>query len=148
MPIQYMTQPQLDAVLTANGNLDPSVRQAVLDQLNADGVYDYPAVPGLAAIVQTGANAPLDPTAQVLDIDSPATTTVTTDDGLDVIVHDVPGTSSLTVFGSSSVFIAAGHGNNSIVLSDTGDDTCSPAPATTRSGGRGRGCPHRRRRQG
>ena len=45
MPLQYMTDPQLGAFLTANGNLDPSVRQAVLDQLNEVGVYDYPAIP-------------------------------------------------------------------------------------------------------
>lgn len=138
MPVQYMTDPQLGAFLTANGNLDPSVRQAVLDQLNNIGVYDYPAQPGLTAFVQTGPNAPLDPITQVLDIASPGAANVTTGGDLDVIIDDVPGGTSLSVFGSKDVFIATSKHANSIILNDTGNDTIvSGNGADTISGGSG-----------
>ena len=157
MPVQYMTDPQLDAYLTSNGNLDPSVRQAVLDQLNADGVFGLPSNPALTAVVQTGTNGSLDADSGGYGCRNAATTPATkTGDRIWISSSSAsPSTQSLTVLGSTNVFVATGHGNNAIILNDTGDDTvmagsgndtltAGAGEETVLPGRHRRGQPHRR----
>jgi Ca2+-binding RTX toxin-like protein len=138
MQIQYMTESQLNGFLATQGNLDPSVRAAVLHQLELDGVFPTPSSTGEVEYdggVGSGfppGSGPFHPSdllsgVQVLDLavagDNAATVNTSLDTSLNAIVDQVKGLASLTVTGTTDVYVATGNGNKSVTLNDTGNDT-------------------------
>src|SRR5665213_2221583 len=130
MTIGYLTQNQLSADLTANGNLDPSVHDAVMAQLVADGIYNNtdsgpPIFTGPKAWVQEGTyTSPTLSYLNVVDITtSSGPVVVTTDPALKAIVLQTATPTQLYVEGTSNVYVALGTGADSVNLYDSGNDT-------------------------
>src|SRR5262249_44046851 len=114
----------LNSALAAN-NIDPAIRQSIINFLVHDGDF---AGDGKVT-VQEGDFPPLNPSAQVLILDTPSAT-IPTDHNLKVIVD---GDADLTVTGNNSVFVATGptgdrvdltgSSGNDTVMSGSGPDT-------------------------
>lgn len=129
MTVSYLTQQELNDHLSLNGNLDANVRQAVIDKLKSEGIYNNnPTDPSKTAWVQEGAYTP--PTVnfvQVLDITTDGTSYVQTDPALKAIVLQSPDPTQLYVTDNgvdhNNVYVALGTGHDSVNLYDGGNDT-------------------------
>jgi Ca2+-binding RTX toxin-like protein len=127
MSISYLTESQLSADLTANGNLDAAVRDDVLAALQTDGTYN-PANPNQTAWVQQGAYVPPSVNfVNVVDITTDGTEYINTDAAMQAIVLQSPDPTQiyLTDDGThhNNVYVALGTGNDSVNLYDGGNDT-------------------------
>jgi hypothetical protein len=138
--VNYLTKTELpDAFKTSN--LDPTVQQAVVNQLILDGLYaagntdDGRGVWVESDIYNGVLQTPLFDTGilgpkvssliQVLEVEA-KDVTVQTDSTLKVIVDDGsgPGTHTLTVTGGAhDVFIGLGNNSTRVTLQDHGNDT-------------------------
>lgn len=127
MTVSYLTKTELNADLTANGHLDPSVQAALIASLESKGVYDPGAEDGKKAWFQEGSypGGPVSPLIQILDVTN--STTVKTDSTLKAIILDDAGGKQLYVTDApnahNNIFIAMGTGNDSVNLFDSGNDT-------------------------
>jgi Ca2+-binding RTX toxin-like protein len=128
MSISYLTESQLDAHLSANGNLDPSVRADVIAALRADGTYN-PGDPSQKAWVQEGPyNTPTVGFVQVLDItDGSGDQYVQTDAALQAVVVQTATPTRIYITDNAgdhnNVYVALGEGGDTVNLYDGGNDT-------------------------
>jgi Ca2+-binding RTX toxin-like protein len=127
MAVSYLTKTELGQFLHQNGNIEASVRSALIDSLEHSGVFqdggkdstrgwfEYGAFPGGVA----------PPTVQILDVSH--STTVQTTPNLKAIIMDDAGGQHLYVTDTpgshNDVFVAMGEGSDSVNLYDSGNDT-------------------------
>jgi len=129
MSVSYLTQAELSNDLNANGNIDSSVVNAVINQLKLDGIYNNnPNDTTKRAWTEEGPyTAPTSGAIQVQDITSGGTSYVNTDPALKAIVVQTPSPVQIYVTDDgthhSNVFVGLGTGGDSVNLYDGGNDT-------------------------
>lgn len=124
MAVTYLTKTELGQFLNHGGNIEASVRSALLDSLEQSGVFHNGGEDGTRAWFQSGPfhGGPVAPPIQILDVN--ASTTVQTDPNLKAIIMDDSGGKTLNVTGGDNdVFVAMGKGSDTVHLRDSGDDT-------------------------
>jgi Ca2+-binding RTX toxin-like protein len=127
MAVNYMTKTELGQFLHQNGNIEASVRSALIDSLQDSGVFEDGGKDGTRGWFQSGPfhGGPVAPTIQILDVSS--STTVQTTPNLKAIIMDDAGGKHLNVTdvpgAHNDVFIAMGEGSDSVNLFDHGNDT-------------------------
>jgi Ca2+-binding RTX toxin-like protein len=127
MAVTYLTKTELGQFLHQSGNIEASVRSALIDSLEDSGVFHEggkdPARGWFESGHFPGGAAP--PTIQILDVSS--STTVQTTPNLKAIIMDDAGGMHLNVTDTpnahNDVFIAMGEGSDSVNLFDSGNDT-------------------------
>ena len=127
MAVSYLTKTELGQFLHQSGNIEASVRSALIDSLEDSGVFHEggkdPARGWFESGHFPGGAAP--PTIQILDVSS--STTVQTTPNLKAIIMDDAGGMHLNVTDTpnahNDVFIAMGEGSDSVNLFDSGNDT-------------------------
>jgi Ca2+-binding RTX toxin-like protein len=121
MAVTYLTKTELGQFLQHNGNIEASVRSALLESLEQSGVFKEP---GERAWFESGPfhGGAVPPTIQILDVSQ--STTVETNPNLKAIILDDSHNAKLNVTGGDNdEFIAAGKGSDTINLHDGGNDT-------------------------
>jgi Ca2+-binding RTX toxin-like protein len=122
MAVSYLTKTELGDFLHSNGNIEAGVRSALIDSLEQSGVFnegDNSARGWLESGPFAGGAVP--PTIQILDVSN--STNVQTNPNLKAIVLDDRSARLNVTGGENDVFVAAGRGNDTINLRDSGDDT-------------------------
>jgi Ca2+-binding RTX toxin-like protein len=124
MAVTYLTKTELGQFLNHGGNIEASVRSALIDSLEHSGVFNDGGEDGTRGWFEYGPfpGGAVPPTIQVLDVSS--STTVQTNPNLKAIVLDDHGGKTLNVTGGDNdVFVAMGKGSDTVHLHDSGDDT-------------------------
>ncbi len=122
MAVSYLTKTELGQFLQHNGNIEASVRSALIDSLEQSGVFkdtdnttrgwfEYGPFHGGA----------VPPVIQILDVSH--STTVETNPNLKAIILDDHSGKLNVTGGDNDVFVAGGKGSDTINLHDSGDDT-------------------------
>jgi Ca2+-binding RTX toxin-like protein len=122
MAVSYLTKTELGHFIQHNGNIEASVRSALIDSLEQSGVYND-ADNSARGWLESGPfhGGPVPPVVQVLDVSR--STTVETNPNLKAIVLDDHSARLNVTGGENDVFVAAGKGSDTINLRDSGDDT-------------------------
>jgi hypothetical protein len=121
MAVTYLTKTELGQFLQHGGNVEASVRSALIESLEQSGVFKDP---GERAWFESGPfhGGAVPPTIQILDVSH--STTVETNPNLKAIILDDSHNAKLDVTGGDNdEFIAAGKGSDTINLHDSGNDT-------------------------
>jgi Ca2+-binding RTX toxin-like protein len=123
MAVTYLTKTELGQFLHQGGNIESSVRSALIDSLEQSGVFKDGGEDGTRGWFQSGPfpGGPVAPTVQILDVSS--STTVETNPNLKAIILDDNSARLDVTGGDNNVFVAAGEGADTINLFDSGDDT-------------------------
>jgi Ca2+-binding RTX toxin-like protein len=124
MAVTYLTKTELGQFLHHNGNIEASVRSALIDSLEHSGVFQDGGEDGTRGWFEYGPfpGGAVPPTVQMLDVAS--STTVQTNPNLKAIILDDAGGKTLNVTGADNdVFVAMGKGSDTVHLHDSGDDT-------------------------
>lgn len=122
MAVSYLTKTELGEFLHNNGNIEAGVRSALIDSLEQSGVFnegDNSARGWLESGPFAGGAVP--PVVQILDVSN--STSVQTNPNLKAIVLDDHSARLNVTGGDNDIFVAAGRGNDTINLRDSGDDT-------------------------
>jgi Ca2+-binding RTX toxin-like protein len=121
MAVTYLTKTELGQFLHHGGNIEASVRSALIESLEQSGVFNEP---GERAWFESGPfhGGAVPPIIQILDVSH--STTVETNPNLKAIILDDSHSAKLDVTGGDNdEFIAAGKGSDTINLHDSGNDT-------------------------
>jgi Ca2+-binding RTX toxin-like protein len=127
MAVTYLTKNELGHFLHQSGNIEASVRSALINSLEDSGVFEDGGKDGTRGWFQSGPfhGGAVAPTIQILDVSS--STTVQTTPNLKAIIMDDAGGKHLNVTDTpnahNDVFIAMGEGSDSVNLFDGGNDT-------------------------
>lgn len=123
MAVTYLTKTELGHFLQQNGNIEASVRSALLDSLEHSGVFQDGSEDGTRGWFEYGPfhGGAVPPVIQVLDVSK--STTVETNPNLKAIILDDNGAKLDVTGGHNDVFVAAGQGSDTINLFDSGNDT-------------------------
>ena len=122
MAVSYLTKTELGQFLQHNGNIEASVRSALIDSLEQSGVFkegDNSTRAWLESGPFHGGTVP--PVTQILDVSN--STSVQTNPNLKAIVLDDHSAKLNVTGGDNDIFVAAGKGSDTINLRDSGDDT-------------------------
>src|SRR6185312_10683629 len=122
MAVSYLTKTELGQFLQHNGNIEASVRSALIDSLEQSGVFkegDNSTRAWLESGPFHGGTVP--PVTQILDVSN--STSVQTNPNLKAIVLDDHSAKLNVTGGDNDIFVAAGRGSDTINLRDSGDDT-------------------------
>jgi Ca2+-binding RTX toxin-like protein len=126
MAVNYLTKTELGQFLQHNGNIEASVRSALIDSLQDSGVFDS-GNDGTRGWFESGSypGGAAPPVTQILDVSH--STTVQTTPNLKAIIMDDAGGQHLKVTDApgahNDVFVAMGDGSDSVNLFDHGNDT-------------------------
>lgn len=123
MAVTYLTKTELGHFLQHNGNIEASVRSALLDSLEHSGVFQDGSEDGTRGWFESGPfhGGAVPPTVQILDVSK--STTVETTPNLKAIILDDNSAKLNVTGGDNDVFVAAGKGSDTINLFDHGNDT-------------------------
>jgi Ca2+-binding RTX toxin-like protein len=120
MAVSYLTKTELGHFLQHNGNIEASVRSALFHSLEQSGVFQDGDSRGWFESGPFHGGA-VPPTIQILDVSK--STTVETNPNLKAIILDDHSAKLDVTGGHNDVFVAAGTGNDTINLFDSGNDT-------------------------
>lgn len=123
MAVSYLTKTELGDLLQHNGNIEAGVRSALIDSLEHSGVFQDGGEDGTRGWLEYGPfeGGPVPPTVQILDVSN--STHVETNPNLKAIVLDDHSAKLDVTGGDNDVFVAAGRGDDTINLFDSGNDT-------------------------
>ncbi len=118
MAVTYLTKTELGHFLQQNGNIEASVRSALLDSLEHSGVFQDGGEDGTRGWFESGPfhGGAVPPTIQILDVSK--STTVETNPNLKAIILDDNSAKLNVTGGDNNVFVAAGKGADTINLFD------------------------------
>jgi Ca2+-binding RTX toxin-like protein len=127
MAVSYLTKTELGQFLHHSGNIEASVRSALIDSLEDSGVFQDGGKDSTRGWFESGpfSGGAVPPTIQILDVSH--STTVQTTPNLKAIIMDNAGGQHLNVTDTpgshNDVFVAMGEGSDSVNLYDNGNDT-------------------------